>query len=290
MTLASATRLGERRQNTDATVHPMDSAILALVFTQLLGAGPQTPQAEPDDNLTPLTPIGRTAAPSPTPVATPVTAPVVEATAAPSRATVGFEVGLKLALVFPVAKTGATTASLDGATTGSRSVAPAVALAIRYRLPFARSLIVAAEGGYSRLSGAGSRELSNDPDFGTSASWTWKMDLIPILLGLAWELPFGLPIKFAPVAGGAAIFVSSQSTYVAADGQVANAPQPGWALGWYAGVEASVAVGPGAIALEARYLGARTDLGFPRLYGKTVNGSPGDVQGTQVFAGYRFSF
>lgn len=268
----------------------MGSAILALVISQLVSAA-TNPEAEPDEEPTPLTPIGRTTSPDPAPAATPVTVPAaVSAAVAPGKPTLGLEVGLKLALVFPVGKTGATTATLEGVTTTSRSVAPAVALALRYRLPFARSLMLAAEGGYSRLSGAGSRQLSNDPDFGASASWTWKMDLIPLLLGLAWELPIELPIKFAPIAGGAAVFVSSQSTYGATDAQVANSPQQGWALGWYAGLEASVAVGPGVIALEGRYLGARTDLGFPQLYGKTVNGSPGDVQGTQVFAGYRFSF
>ena len=269
----------------------MGSVFLSLLLFQLMSAAPPA-DAEPDEELTPLAPIGRISAPAPTTTAAavPLDAPAIVTTSAPTKATVGFEVGLKVAIVIPVGKTGATSASLDGATTNSRSVAPAVSLAVRYRLPFARSLMVAAEGGYSRLWGAGSRQLSNDPDFGASADWTWKMDLIPILLGFAWELPIGLPIKFAPVAGGAAVFVSSQSTYGAADAQVANAPQSAWALGWYAGLEASVAVGPGAIALEARYLGARTDLGFPRLYGKTVNGSPGDVQGTQVFAGYRFSF
>lgn len=266
----------------------MGSAIPAFLFFQLVSATPVPTEAEPDEELTPLTPIGRPM-PDPVPAATPAAAPTVTTTPAPARTTVGLELGLKVALVIPVGRVGATTASLDGATTTTRSVAPAVALAIRYRLPFARSLMVAAEGGYSRLWGAGSRQLSNDPDFGTSADWTWKMDLIPLLLGLAWELPIDLPVKFAPVAGGAAVFVSAQSTYGATDA-VANSPQPGWALGWYAGLEVSVAVGPGVIALEARYLGARTDLGFPKLYGKTVNGSPGDVQGTQVFAGYRFSF
>lgn len=267
----------------------MSSAILALLWLQLGGAVANSGTApEDEEELTPLIPLSRlTAPPAPVLAATPVPPPAATTrSAAPEKPLVGLELGLKLALVIPVGKVGATVASLDGSVTTTRTVAPAAAVTLRYRLPFARSLIVAAEGGYGRLSGTGSRQLANDPDFGPAVAWSWKMDLVPVLLGLAWELPFGLPIKFAPVAGGAAIFLSSQSTYA----ELAGAPQPGWALGWYAGLEASLPLGPGAVAVEARYLGARTDLGFPKLYGKTVNGSPGDVQGTQVFAGYRFSF
>ena len=264
---------------------PMASALFALLWFQLGGAIAN--EGVEEDELTPLVPLTRlTDSPAPVPPHTLTPAPTVSASAAPEKPLVGLEVGFKLALVIPVGKAGATVASLDGSVNTSRTVAPAAAVTLRYRLPFARSLIVAAEGGYSRLSGAGSRQLANDPDFGPAVSWAWKMDLVPLLLGLAFELPFKLPLKFAPVAGGAALFVSSQTTYA----EIADAPQPGWALGWYAGLEVSLPLGPGAIAIEARYLSARTDLGFPRLYGKTVNGSPGDVQGTQVFAGYRFSF
>lgn len=246
---------------------------------------PAPPPAAADEELTPLVPVAK---PAPAPV---VVTPVVEVAAPPPKSSaLGLEVGLKLALVVPVGKTGASLAGADTAATTSRAVAPAGALAVRYRLPFARSLAVAAEGGYSRLSGTGSREFVNDPDFGPALEWSWKMDVVPLLLGLAWELPFGLPVKFAPLAGGAAVYVSSQSSYGTRDAPVADAPQQAWAFGWYAGLEVSLPLGPGALALEARYLSARTDLGFSKLYGKTVNGSPGDVQGTQVLAGYRFSF
>lgn len=274
--------------------------MVALLWSHLAGAAPPPadstqfeldlsppPPAAPEDELAPLVPVARPAE-APPPLDPPQ---VVEAPPPPpAKAAVGLELGLKLALVIPVGKAGPTIAAADAAAQTTRSVAPAVALAVRYRLPFARSLVVAAEGGYSRLSGSGSRQFVNDPDYGPSLEWSWKMDQIPLLLGLAWELPLGIPLKLAPVAGGAAVYVSSQTRYGPAGAQLADAPQQAWALGWYAGVEASLPLGPGALAVEARYLGARTDLGFSRLYGKTVNGSPGDVQGTQVLAGYRFSF
>lgn len=207
----------------------------------------------------------------------------------PKDQKLGLEVGLKLAGILPAGRAGNVSAAPDVPAVGSRAVVPGAALALRFRLPFARSLAVAAEGGFTRLGGAGTRAFANDPDFGPEMSYRWQLDLVPVLFGLAWELPLDVPLKIAPVAGGAAVYTRSTGSYTSGGVTTTNAPQAAWATGFYAGLELSVPVGPGALTVEGRFLSARTDLGLKQVYG-TINTTPGDVQGSNLLAGYRLSF
>jgi len=201
----------------------------------------------------------------------------------------GLEVGFKVAGILPAGRAGNVSAAPDVPAVGTRAVVPGGALALRFRMPFARSLAVGAEGGFTRVGGTGTRAYANDPDFGPELSYRWQLEMVPVLLGLAWELPLDVPLKIAPVAGGAAVYTRSTGSYTAGGVTTANAPQAAWALGFYAGLELSVPLGPGAITVEGRFLSARTDLGLKQVY-KWVNTTPGDVQGANLLAGYRLSF
>jgi hypothetical protein len=218
--------------------------------------------------------------------------PVEEVKAAPpppKDQKLGLEVGLKVAGILPAGRAGDVAASADVPAVGSRAVVPGGALALRFRLPFLRSLAVAAEGGFTRLGGKGTRAYANDPDFGPEMTYRWQLDMLPVLFGLAYELPLDVPLKIAPVAGGAAVYTRSTGSYTSGGVTTSNTPQAAWALGFYAGLELSVALGPGAVTLEGRFLSARTDLGLKQFY-SWVNATPGDVQGSNLLAGYRLTF
>jgi hypothetical protein len=230
----------------------------------------------------------------PKPKAVDPAAEVKAAPVAPKNEKLGLEVGIKVAALLPAGRAGSVSALPDVPAVGQRAVVPAGALALRYRMPFARSLAVAAEGGFTRLGGSGTRTFNNDPDFPSGLTYRWQLDQVPVLLGLAWEIPLDVPLKVAPVAGGAAIYTRSAAGYVSDAGTVANSPQEAWAFGFYAGLEFSLPLGPGSVTLEGRFLSARTDLGLNGLgsseFYKSVNTTPGDLQGANLLAGYRFSF
>ena len=186
-------------------------------------------------------------------------------------------------------RAGNVSALADMPAVGQRALVPGGALSLRYRMPFARALAVAAEGGFTRLSGSGTRAFANDPDFPSGLTYRWQVDQVPLLLGLAWELPLDVPLRVAPLAGGAAVYARSTASYSSDSGTVTNSPQDAWALGFYAGVEFSLPLGPGVVTLEGRFMSVRTDLRLSTLYAP-VNSTPGDLQGANLLAGYRLSF
>jgi hypothetical protein len=243
--------------------------------------------------------VGDAAAAAPAPAVVPVAQPLAAPAAAPAPIVeqpaqsepIGLEVALKLAMLVPAGRTADAVAAADSASQAGKSVFGSGALALRYRLPvLERAVSLNLEGGYYRLSGEGKRSFVNDPDFGPELSYSWKMDAIPVLFGLGWQLPLPLPVAIVPAAGFAAVHVSAESTYSSASGEVTDAPQPDWALGFYLGVEGSLPLGPGSLLAEVRYMNARTDLGFQELYAGPYNAEPGDVQGTNLLLGYRFGF
>ncbi len=230
------------------------------------------------------------AAPAATALVPPQPEPLVVADAARSEP-LGLELALKLAMLIPSGNTAEAVAAAESAAEAGKSVFASGALALRYRLPFLeRALSLNLEGGYYRLSGEGKRTFVNDPDFGPELSYSWKMDAIPVLFGLGFQLPLPLPVAIVPAAGFAAVHVSSESTYRSAGGEITDAPQSGWALGFYLGVEGTLQLGPGSLLVEVRYMNARTDLGFQDLYAGAYNAEPGDVQGTNLLLGYRYAF
>ncbi|HEY3452744.1 MAG TPA: hypothetical protein VGK67_40740 [Myxococcales bacterium] len=212
------------------------------------------------------------------------------APAAPTSRAIGLDVAIKIAALVPSGKTSRATAAADGGTTASKAAFFTGTLGLRYGFPFLdRALSLGVEAGYYRLAGSGTRTFANDPDFGPAMSYRWRSDAVPVLVGLAFRLPIPIPVKFSPSVGFAAVWVRPVTTYEAPDGtQVADSPQPAWALGFYAGLEVGLKLGPGSLVVEGRYVNARTDLGFKGIYSDAYNRDLGDVQGANILAGYRF--
>jgi hypothetical protein len=241
------------------------------------------PPPPPEEPLAPVAAVAPSAPPA-----------AVAPTPAPTFAFPSFSISVKLAAVVPVGNAANATAGADASPTASRGVFPAGCVTFRYGLPVLdRALGIHLEAGYYRLSGNGQRAFANDPDFGPSVSFSWHSDSIPLLAGIDYRLPIPLPVplEFSPRVGFAAVHVSPVTTYQsAASGSVSDAPQSAWALGYYLGLEGALRAGPGAVVLEIRYMSATTDLDFNRLYSGAYNRQPGDIEGTNILAGYRFAF
>lgn len=180
----------------------------------------------------------------------------------------------------------------EGLSSGNRGVTFAAAAGVTYALPVLESRLAAQfEAGIYPMSGSGSRDFANDPDFGPTLRWTYAMRVIPLSAGLRFALPLSLPFELAASAS----FVYAQVTTVTRwtpEGKptVEAAPQSGWAPGFGLGFEAAIPVGPGALLASLRYLNARTDLDFQRIYRGDFNSQPGDVAGAALLVGYQYSF
>ncbi len=203
-----------------------------------------------------------------------------------------FGLALELALVMPNGQPAGVVQSGDGSPTGKISPSYAGSIEVSYIPDFGgwHDLSIALSAGYYPLSGNGSRSMPADPDFG-NYSWSWNAATIPLTLGVAYRLPFDIPVHLSPEAGFVAAHTSITSSYSQAGGSpTADAAQTGWAYGFYAGAEASLEAGPGEVLLVARYMNARTDLGFQKIYaGQPFNAQAGDIEGTNVQIGYRFN-
>ncbi|MFN7130811.1 MAG: hypothetical protein ACK4N5_01935 [Myxococcales bacterium] len=204
---------------------------------------------------------------------------------------IGLMLGAKAALLVPAGRTtGVQANATQQAIDASRSATVAFAIAVGYALPFLdRALSIRGEAGFYPLSGEGSREYPNDPDF-TRVDYRYSARGIPLTLGLGYRLPLPIPVEIAPVGGFAAVHTTTTSTWTRDGVSTEVAPQAGWALGFYLGAEAAYRLGPGSLTGEIRYVNARTDLGFRDVkeYGGAFNRELGDVQGTNVLLGYRF--
>lgn len=221
-----------------------------------------------------------------------VQAPASEPAAEASKG-IGLDVALKAALLIPAGNTANAAAARDAEAVASKAAFGSAALAFRYSPPFlGRSLSFAIEGAWYQLAGDGTRSFANDPDFGPTLSYQWKLQVIPIFAGLAYRLPLGLPVSLSPTAGFTAAHVTSVSSYQSpgTDARVSDAPQRAWAMGFYAGAEAALKLGPGSLLLEFRYVNARTDLDFARIYAGAFNKAPGDIEGANLLLGYRYAF
>ncbi len=205
----------------------------------------------------------------------------------------GIMFGAKAALLIPAGRTTgvqANAAQLGQAIEASHAATVSFALAVGYAFPFLeRALSVRGEAGIYPLSGDGSREYPNDPDF-TRIDYSYSARGIPLTLGLGYRLPLPLPVELVPNAGFAAVHTTSTATWTRDGVSTEVAPQAGWAFGFYLGAEVAWRLGPGSLTGELRYMNARTDLGFGDVaeYGGAFNRELGDVQGTNVLVGYRF--
>jgi len=202
-------------------------------------------------------------------------------------------IGLTLDLLITAGKPSSTSLSAgDLVPSGSHGLAVPLLLAIRGYFAISELITISPgiEVGWFRLSGDGSRELPNDPDFGTFG-YSWVIDNLPLFVGLSITMkPLDDLPMFISVGGGfASTYSWAKSTYKK-EGQdpVTNAVQSDWGIGYYIGIEGAYKLGPGRITLEYRYSSARTDLRFKDIYGNTYNRELGDLEGNNILIGYRF--
>ncbi len=268
-----------------ATQPPVEPAPAPVPLPLVDAPEPERAEAEPRivEAVTPAEP------------APPEVPPVATATskAGEDDEPLGIMFGAKAALLIPAGRTNgvqADASQLGQAIEASRSATVSFALAVGYALPFLeRALSVRGEAGIYPLSGEGSREYPNDPDF-TRIDYSYSARGIPLTLGLGYRLPLPLPIEIVPNAGFAAVHTTTTATWTRDGVSTEVAPQAGWAFGFYLGAEVAWRLGPGSLTGELRYMNARTDLGFGDVaeYGGAFNRELGDVQGTNVLVGYRF--
>jgi hypothetical protein len=145
--------------------------------------------------------------------------------------------------------------------------------------------------GWFELSGSGTRELENDPDF-TAYSYSCSMDNLLLFVGVSVALkPLDEIPLYASVGGGFATTYSwAESTYQReGEEPVENAVQAGWGVGYYLGLEAAYELGPGRFILEYRYSSIQADLGFENVYGGQYSQQTGDLGGSNILLGYRLN-
>ncbi len=153
------------------------------------------------------------------------------------------------------------------------------------------SIVPGIEIGWFRLSGDGTLELPNDPDF-NNLGYSWTIDSLPIFLGVSAMLkPLAdLPLYLSAGGGFAAVYAWAESTVEKEGHKVTSAVQSDWGVGWYLGIEAAWVLGPGRFTLEYRYSSVRTDLKLQDIYGGPFNEELGDLEGSNLLLGYRLDF
>jgi len=190
-----------------------------------------------------------------------------EAPALPKRPRSGvagqFGVGARIDFVVPVSE-----ASLNYG----------VLLDLRYHLPaFKGALSLGLVGGYSpfkaevRHSGDASRGIN---------SYKVKLEghTVPVLAGLFYDLPFGIPVEIGIEAGYYLAYVTLQAETTNLEGTF---DLSGTAHGYFVGGGVEYPLGPGRLGLAARWIGAPSATG-------DIGGL--DIGGVHIHAGYRLMF
>jgi len=163
--------------------------------------------------------------------------------------------------------------------TGNADATWAIHARLHYIFPFWNPhLSFGVEAGYYTLKGKGS---SLDPEAGLY-DYSWKVDTVPLFIGLGLEYPIIKKLLyFTGSAGFATVFAWSQGQSFGGTTKTNDI-----AYGWYAGLGAEVRFGVfGGIALEARYNGMLLDFDYPN-YNKDM----GDIGGLNILLGYKYTY
>lgn len=163
--------------------------------------------------------------------------------------------------------------------TGNADATWAVHAKLHYIFPFWNPhLSFGVEAGYYSLKGKGS---SIDPQAGLY-DYSWRVDTVPVFIGLALDYPIISPVFFfTGEAGFAMVFAWSEGSSFGG-----NSSSEDIAYGWYAGLGADVRFGVfGGITFEARYTGMLLDFEYPAF-----NDKPGDLGGLSFLLGYKYIF
>ena len=163
--------------------------------------------------------------------------------------------------------------------TGNADPTWAVHARIHYIFPFWNPhLSFGVEAGYYTLKGKGS---SLDPEAGLY-DYSWKVDTMPLFVGLGFEYPIIKKIFYINTgAGFATVFAWSEGKSFGGTTKTSDI-----AYGWYAGLGAEIRFGIfGGIAVEARYNGMLLDFDYPNY-----NKENGDIGGLNVLLGYKYTY
>jgi hypothetical protein len=244
--------------------------------------------------LEPLTPAGEAPKDTATAVSLQTTAeePAIDKASSDDKPVVGF--GVHVDLLVPTAGTGGPAFGVD--LSPSAGIAPTLALLaeVRVYLPFAplRDLGLSLEVGWYQIGQGGERKNPADPDFG-DFRYSATVQAVPILVGPVYRLPWQVwLLEFHVGAGFALEWVWATTSYEVTARAIQNATQQDLGVGFYAGAEAAIKLGPGLLNAAYRFLGVYTDLGLKDVpaYQGLYNRQDGATAGHSVLLGYRLVF
>jgi hypothetical protein len=163
--------------------------------------------------------------------------------------------------------------------TGKADATWAIHGKLHYIFPFWNPhLSIGAEAGYYTLKGKGT---NLDPQSGLY-DYSWKIDTVPLFIGLELDYPIIPNLLFFHAGGGfAAVFAWSEGSSFGGKSSAKDV-----AYGWYAGLGADLRFGIfGGITFEARYTGMLLDFEYPQF-----NKENGDIGGLSFLLGYKYIF
>jgi len=120
-----------------------------------------------------------------------------------------------------------------------------------------------------------------DPQSGLY-DYSWKIDTVPLFIGLELDYPMIKNLLFFHAGGGfAAVFAWSEGSSFGGKSSAKDV-----AYGWYAGLGADLRFGIfGGVTFEARYTGMLLDFEYPEF-----NKENGDIGGLSFLLGYKYIF
>lgn len=163
--------------------------------------------------------------------------------------------------------------------TGNADPTWAVHARIHYIFPFWNPhLSFGVEAGYYTVKGKGT---NIDPEAGLY-DYSWKVDTVPLFIGLGLEFPIVKNLFYINGgAGFATVFAWSEGKSFGGTSKTSDI-----AYGWYAGLGTEIRFGIfGGIALEARYNGMLLDFDYPNY-----NKENGDIGGLNILLGYKYTY
>lgn len=163
--------------------------------------------------------------------------------------------------------------------TGKADATWAVHGKLHYIFPFWNPhLSIGAEAGYYTLKGKGT---NLDQQSGLY-DYSWKIDTVPLFIGLELDYPMIKNLLFFHAGGGfAAVFAWSEGSSFGGKSSAKDV-----AYGWYAGLGADLRFGIfGGVTFEARYTGMLLDFEYPEF-----NKENGDIGGLSFLLGYKYIF
>jgi hypothetical protein len=132
--------------------------------------------------------------------------------------------------------------------------------------------------------------VSIPTEFGTVQATTGTfLRMVPLSIGVTALAPCCAPVGLRFRLGAAGAWLDDRLRFDSANAvSVIDAPTPGYAYGAEGGISFDIAAGPGHISIEGRYLLLRSHLNVRGTYfNQSISSNPGDLDQSQLLAGYR---